>query len=97
MTQPLSESLQFEMLRADMRILRNEMREFREAYRIDAPNIVVTIGFLDRCLSEMLVLTADPATSTADLQTIKHHADDLEGVAAKIKSLLASRGAAENR
>lgn len=45
------------------------------------------IGRLDRCLSEVLLLAAEDLDE-ADRQTLKHHADDLVGVAAKIYRLL---------
>lgn len=40
----------------------------------------ITIGRLDRQLSEFLLHAADPHLDEADRQTIKHHADDLIGV-----------------
>lgn len=56
------------------------------------PNTDNTIGRLDRCLSEFLLLTESPLLDTADAQTLKHHADDLIGVGKKALSNLKERG-----
>lgn len=54
------------------------------------PDVIVTIGTLDRCLSELLVL-AKSDLSEADRQTLKHHAEDMQGVAEKMLSLLSAK------
>jgi len=46
------------------------------------------IGRLDRILSELLSL-AGSDLDEPDVQTLKHHADDMEGVAKKIRLVLA--------
>lgn len=40
----------------------------------------IMIGRLDRLLSEFLIHASDETLDEADIQTIKHHADDLIGV-----------------
>lgn len=46
----------------------------------------MTIGRLDRALSEVLALVNDPL-DPVDWQTLKHHADDLIGVGNKLLDL----------
>lgn len=45
-------------------------------------NFDMTIGRLDRILSEFLLLCEedDPLLDEANIQTLKHHSDDLIGV-----------------
>lgn len=50
----------------------------------------LTIGRLDRLLSEFLLL-AEGDLDEADRQTIKHHADDLIGVGKKALATLNSK------
>ena len=47
----------------------------------------LAIGRLDRVLSELLVF-ADLAPDAANVQTLKHHAEDMIGVGNKILKLL---------
>ena len=46
------------------------------------------IGRLDRSLSEVLELAETPDLDEPDRQTLKHHAEDLHGVADKILKLV---------
>jgi hypothetical protein len=55
------------------------------------PTMVTTIGKLDRVLSELLQLVG-MQLDASDLQTLKHHADDMGGVADKLRQLLRLRG-----
>jgi hypothetical protein len=48
--------------------------------KTDRDNFDMTIGRLDRLLSEFLILAKSEFLDDADMQTIKHHADDLIGV-----------------
>lgn len=52
-------------------------------------DIVWTIGTLDRCLSLMLHATENKQDyDEADLQTLKHHAEDMIGAGQKVLKLL---------
>lgn len=51
----------------------------------------VTIGKLDRVLSEFLKLAQDPDLDEVDAQTLKHHADDLIGVGTKALEIIRDR------
>lgn len=64
-----------------------EVREFREVRDFD-----LTIGRLDRLLSELITWSDFEDLDPADAQTLKHHADDLRGVADKILNTLEDRG-----
>jgi hypothetical protein len=55
-------------------------------------NVVLTVGLLDRVLSEYLILTEREGLDEADAQTLKHHADDLIGVGQKALKTLKERG-----
>lgn len=54
-------------------------------------HIVDLIGRLDRVLSELLI-ASERACDEADIQTIKHHADDCIGVGQKVLANLKERG-----
>lgn len=53
--------------------------------------VVRTIGTLDRCLSELKLLALDEFTDEADLQTIKHHAEDCVGLGNRVLEILKQR------
>ena len=40
------------------------------------PDVIRTIGTLDRCLSELKILAKSGRLDEADRQTVKHHAED---------------------
>lgn len=64
----------------------------RVDFLVTMPDTNSTIGRLDRCLSELLLLTECPTLDTADARTLKHHADDLIGVGQKALENLKTRG-----
>lgn len=55
------------------------------------PYVNNVIGRLDRILSEFLDLCKGSQVDHIDLQTLKHHADDLIGVGQKALELIADR------
>lgn len=61
--------------------------------RLLAPHVEInaSIGELDRLLSEFLWLTEQDNLDTVDAHTLKHHADDLIGVAQKALETLRAR------
>lgn len=63
-------------------------RKLIEAFQ----DLNVTIGRIDRLLSEFLILTERWNLDTADAQTLKHHVDDLIGVGTKALKTLSERG-----
>jgi len=54
----------------------------------DRPDIIKTIGTLDRCLSELKVLAQDPNLDEPDRQTIRHHAEDCIGLGTRVLEIL---------
>lgn len=58
----------------------------------DPPDIIRTIGMLDRILSEMMIL-AKTNLDAADIQTMKHHAEDMIGCGTKVLELLKGKDA----
>lgn len=48
----------------------------------------MSIGQLDRCLSELIHYAKSPITDNANKQTLKHHAEDMIAAGEKILKLL---------
>lgn len=51
---------------------------------------IQTIGLLDRALSELKILALSDLDA-ADLQTVKHHAEDCIGLGNRVLQILAER------
>lgn len=53
--------------------------------------VEVNIGKLDRCLSELKLHALNPLLDEADIQTIKHHAEDCVGLGNRVLEILKAR------
>jgi hypothetical protein len=53
--------------------------------------VALAIGRLDRALSELKVL-AQSDLDEADLQTVKHHAEDCVGLGTRVLEMIRERG-----
>lgn len=51
-------------------------------------NIISSVGILDRCLSELNGTAASGDRDDADIQTIKHHAEDCAGLGNRVLNIL---------
>lgn len=54
--------------------------------------VAITIGELDRRLSELKLLALDSRLDQADYQTLKHHAEDCVGLGTRVLEILKERG-----
>lgn len=59
--------------------------------RPDRERVALAIGRLDRALSELKVL-AQSDLDEADLQTVKHHAEDCVGLGTRVLEIIKRRG-----
>lgn len=52
-----------------------------------------TIGQLDRCLSRLILWAENPLLPDFNKQTLKHHAEDMDGASTKILNLVTHKKA----